>query len=643
MSTAIASYAYRYSLVAVAFAAACAAGGERTTTGGSAGAAGTSTVGTGGTIGVGGSGTAGSTTTLPPLSRTCDSGTCTDFPEAPLTDGAPPANAAERFGAAANSTSSGICLIEPQDDTLFPANWIRPRFRFSAAGGEDLFEIRLHAEREKYDLVVHTTNKIWTMPKEIWEGLAQNAFDEPVTVSVRGLVSSAPLGTVPSGTTASFTIAPVYAGGAMVYWAANGSYSAGGKTWLVGFSVGEEGTVDALTSEQVQEFPLLDDNGTLKRAETFGDVTYPEGKARCIGCHTSTPDGDAVAFVDSWPWNTVVSSVREEDVGARPAYVTAAGALIAQQPWLGAPTFSPAHWTDGDRVMLTSFGNTMGVGWPGAALNMTNQDRLVWMDLGSTASVPDRVPNDPGQLNASMQELEGTGFGFLARTGDPRAAVNPAWSHDGTTIAYTSTSLSADGHAGGVEGTPIQSDIYVVPYNDRLGGEALPLLGAADPTAVEYYPDFSTDDQFVAFTRAASSMGRVYYRPDGEIFVVPAAGGMAHRLAANDPPACSGQVSPGVINSWPKWSPAVTAANGKSYYWLIFSSGRAYPEQFEAPKDQYSPPDTHSSQLYVAGIVVENGQIISDHPAVYIWNQTKNTTNLTPAWDEFQIPPAVVK
>jgi hypothetical protein len=68
-----------------------------------------------------------------------------------------------------------------------------------------------------------------------------------------------------------------------------------------------------------------------------------------------------------------------------------------------------------------------------------------------------------------------------------------------------------------------------------------------------------------------------------------------------------------------------------------------YPEQFEAPKDQYSPPDTHSSQLYIAGIVVEGQQIVSDHPAVYIWNQTKDTTNLTPAWDEFQIPPAIVK
>ncbi|HVJ16320.1 MAG TPA: hypothetical protein VM686_12850 [Polyangiaceae bacterium] len=640
MSRAIASFAYCFGLVAASLSSACSAGGAKQDASGSSGAAGTST-GSGGSIGVSGSGGSGN---LPPLTRTCGMGMCADFPEAPLRDGDAPENAPALFGEPGNMTEGGICLIEPQDDTLFPANWIRPRFRFSASGGEDLFEIRLQTKYEKYDLVVYTTNTLWTMPRDIWEGLSQNAFDEPVTVTIRGLKTSASAGTTPVGATAKFTIAPVYAEGAMVYWAANGPYSAGGRTWLVGFSPGEEGTVDALTADQVQEFPVLDESGMLKPTETFGDVTYPEGKVRCIGCHSSTPDGDAVAFTDSWPWNSVLASVRADDTGARPAYVSEAGALMALQPWLGAPTFSPAHWADGDRIMLTSFGNPTGVGWPGGnPFNATNQDRLAWMDLGSSASVPPREPSDAVALNAAMAELEGTSFGFLERAGDPRAAVNPTWSHDGSTIAYTSTSLSADGHAGGTIGTPIQSDIYVVPYNDRKGGDAMPLMGAADPTAVEYYPDYSADDQFIAFTRAPSSQGRVYYRPDGEVFVVPASGGMARRLVANDPPACGGQVSPGVINSWPKWSPAVSSANGKSYYWLIFSSGRAYPEQFEAPKDDYSPPDTHSSQLYIAGIVVQGSQIISDHPAVYIWNQSKDTTNLTPAWDDFQIPPAIVK
>jgi hypothetical protein len=603
-------------------------------------------VSNGGTgLGVGGVGSGGTASTLPPLMRTCEVGQCADFPATPLFDGVDE-NVAALFGDVSDTAESTLCLLEPQDDALFPANWIRPRFRFSSSGYEDLFEIRVHAEREKHDLVVYTKNKLWTMPRDMWEGLAQNAFDEPVTVTVRGVNSAKP--GEPTITTGKFTIAPVYAGGAMVYWAANGPYEAGGKSWLVGFSVGEEGTVDALKVDQVAEEPVLQENGSPKPAknvesEKFGKVSYPEGRARCVGCHTSTPDGSAVAFADAWPWNIVFASVQEETLGERPSGITEAGALMAQQPWLGAPTFSRAHWSDGDRIMVTSFGNSMGVGWGGTSYNKTNQDRLVWMDLSSTAVVPTRPAADINALSTKMQELQGTAFGFIARNGDPRAAVNPDFSHDGSTIAYTSTSLTTDGHVGGTPDSPIQADIYTVPYNDRAGGAATPLMGAADPTALEYYPDYSADDDFIAFTRAQATTGQVYYRPDGEIYVVPAEGGMARRLEANDPPACSGQSSPGIINSWPKWSPSVGSANGKSYYWLIFSSARAYPEQFVLERDNYSPPDTRASQLYIAGIVVQNGQIVSDHPAVYVWNQTTDTTNLTPAWDEFQIPPVIVK
>src|SRR5690606_1119036 len=103
------------------------------------------------------------------------------------------------------------------------------------------------------------------------------------------------------------------------------------------------------------------------------------------------------------------------------------------------------------------------------------------------------------------------------------------------------------------------------------------------------YPDFSPDGSFLAFNRAATTQGYIYYRPDGEVNVIPTAGGTAHRLAANDPPACTGESSPGVINSWPKWGPSIESAGGNTYYWVIFSSARAYPEQFTVPPDYYTP------------------------------------------------------
>jgi hypothetical protein len=108
------------------------------------------------------------------------------------------------------------------------------------------------------------------------------------------------------------------------------------------------------------------------------------------------------------------------------------------------------------------------------------------------------------------------------------------------------------------------------------------------------------------------------------VFVIPPAGGAATRLEANDPVACLGKASPGVTNSWPKWAPEAVTIQGKTYYWLIFSSRRG---------------QSGSPQLYVTGLVVENGQPTS-YSSIYLWNQPEGESNHTPAWDVFQIPPA---
>jgi hypothetical protein len=126
----------------------------------------------------------------------------------------------------------------------------------------------------------------------------------------------------------------------------------------------------------------------------------------------------------------------------------------------------------------------------------------------------------------------------------------------------------------------------------------------------------------------------MYFNPAAEIWVVPTAGGAAVRLAANDPPACTPTVIPntrvypstkGWDNSWAKWSPDVGKANGKSYYWVIFSSYRY----------DVSPP---RGQLYMTA-VVKTELTLQTYPAVYLWNQDLTTSNHTPAWDSFKIAP----
>ncbi len=199
--------------------------------------------------------------------------------------------------------------------------------------------------------------------------------------------------------------------------------------------------------------------------------------------------------------------------------------------------------------------------------------------------------------------------------------ASPSWSHDGTTIAYVSTNANQDGRLADGE-----ADVYLVPYANRAGGTAMPLPGAADPGPREYYPTWSPDDAIIAFDKASS--GSMYNNSLAEVYVIPAAGSAAGptRLAANDPPACTNQMSPGVTNSWPKWAPSVgTASGGRTFYWLVFSSTR----------DPYSAA---GPQLYVTGLVTQGGQT-KTYAALYLWNQPEMEHNHTPAWDNFEIPP----
>ena len=122
-------------------------------------------------------------------------------------------------------------------------------------------------------------------------------------------------------------------------------------------------------------------------------------------------------------------------------------------------------------------------------------------------------------------------------------------------IVYVSTDTGVEDGRMGHGNT----DLKIVGYNGKQGGTVQSVAGASDPAYNEYYPSWAPDDSLIAFNRVAAG-GNMFIEPSAEVFVVPATPNvtMATRLAANDPVACSGQKSPGVSNSWPKWSPQST-------------------------------------------------------------------------------------
>jgi hypothetical protein len=489
-----------------------------------------------------------------------------DFPSQPQIDPTLPANVGTEFTTAGDTDAGGTtgpCIIEPSMGALFPNNWTPMYFAWNAANGDNLFELRLHVANQLNDLVVYTSATTYTLPATIWTALATDSADLDIEVTIRSatLTAGAVTNTPSTGTTGAVRIAPVAAPGSIVYWTTSNA------TALKGYTIGAPMTSTIIT-------PALMADGTT-----------------CVGCHTSSPDGK-YAFLTRAAGTTSGSfsiDARTVDGTAAEASVSdvSANALMnLQRTNQNLPVLSLAHYSATDAVVITTLSNT----------STSNVSELAWTDLHATTG----------------------GTGILLRTGDPAQAALPSWSHDGSKIVYVSTTDVTDGRANGAD-----TNLYIVPYNNHAGGTATAVTGAADPTVHEYYPVFSPDDKLIAYNESPSSAG-TYDEPTAELRLIPTAGGTSVRLAANDPPACANTPSPGITNSWPRWSPDIEVANGKSYFWLVFSSRRlagALP------------------QLYVAAVVVDGSNNITTYPAIYISAQPPTEANHTPAWDVFKIPP----
>jgi hypothetical protein len=500
-----------------------------------------------------------------------------DFPAAPVLDtmGAPPANAAALFGPATQGAQTGgPCLIEPENNSLYPRNWLRPRFRWIAAAGQNLFEVRVHVANQANDLVAYTTQSEWTMIDTIWAALHEDSYDEPITVTVRGAVLNGnALTGIAASASASASIAPVQAPGSIVYW----TTTAG--TALKGFRIGDETVETVLLPAQVVQPP-----GTT-----------------CVGCHTATPDGIYASFsILPGPWPNALANI-QPGLQGQPYPLGAGAAAFLASSAFGINTFSRGHWAAGDHVEISMYQN--------------QNAQLVWIDLDAT------------------QMGMGTTWGQIALTGDPNSAAGvgsagaPSWSHDGNTIAYVSLVQSQDGRLNNGPAA-----IYTVPYNNRQGGNATPVAGANDPTANQYYPAFVPDDKYIVFskTTGAAAMNSMYNNPGAEVDVVPTGGGTATRLVGNDPAACTMQMSPGVTNSWPKTAPEVgTALDNRVFYWVIFSSTR---DPLALANGKQEP------QLYVTAIVLSAAGQMTTYGSLYLWNQPEAEANHTPAWENFRIP-----
>ena len=173
---------------------------------------------------------------------------------------------------------------------------------------------------------------------------------------------------------------------------------------------------------------------------------------------------------------------------------------------------------------------------------------------------------------------------------DPRyVQTNAVWSPDGKYVVFARAEAKdpyppgkkMPEHANDPEEPQIQYDLYRIPFNDGKGGQPAPIAGASHNGMSNSFPKVSPDGRWIVFVKCRNAQ---LMRPDSQLYIVPAAGGVARRMRCNT----------SLMNSWHSFSP-----NGR---WLVFSSKSRSPY----------------TQMFLTHLDAEG----NDSPAILIDNST---------------------
>ena len=178
----------------------------------------------------------------------------------------------------------------------------------------------------------------------------------------------------------------------------------------------------------------------------------------------------------------------------------------------------------------------------------------------------------------------------LGGADDPRyAQADGVWSPDGKYVVFA-RAPEKDPYPEGWKPAlfandpgeiQIQYDLYRVPFNGGRGGVPQRIEGASENGLSNTFPKVSPDGKWIVFVRCRNGQ---LMRPDSQLYIVPAAGGIARLMRCNT----------SLMNSWHSFSP-----NGR---WMVFSSKSRSPY----------------TQMYLTHID-ESG---NDSPAILVENAT---------------------
>ena len=418
---------------------------------------------------------------------------------------------------------TGLTILYPLTETLFPPEIIAPTFRWKDDVSQSnlwLITIKFDGDGKRINFLSRQSQ--WKPEEALWETIKKLTLENKAYVTVLGVNRSAP-GVILSGGRISISTSQDEVGAPLFY--------------------------------REVHLPFIDAVKDPSRIRwRFGAISTPrqppvvlQKLPVCGNCHSFSQSGQVIGMdVDyaNSKGSYVVTDVAEEMVLATSDIIT---------------------WDDyrKDDVVPT-FGLLSQVSPDGKLVISTVKDESVFVPKPGLAFSQLFFPIK-GILCVYNRETKT--FRSLTGADDPNyVQSNPSWSPDGKYIVFArsevyklknvrknrSVLLTPEECAEFLEdGKPFLFDLYKIPYNDGEGGKAEPLEGASNNGMSNYFARYSPDGKWIVFCKAKSYM---LLQPDSELFIIPAEGGAARKLRANT----------SLMNSWHTWSP-----NGK---WLAFSS-----------------------------------------------------------------------
>lgn len=487
----------------------------------------------------------------------------------------------------------------PLDGSIFPGEMLPPTFLWhdtAADADRWLIEVTFEGSKERLQLLVDGgqppegvidplavsgTNEIyrptayqasaqaWRPSPDVWQAIKANSIDRNATLVFHGYQSGQSGTFTVSQTRETVNVPKALSRGSVTL--RTSSDPVDGRIFYRDVPLSpaktSEGVIAPLPKGAI---PLI--NWRLR------DLSQPESRVlltnmpTCANCHSFSADGGTLGIDVDGPTGDkgayAIAPIARQTVIDKPQVIT----------WSSFPDKPAGHKTLGFLSQVSPDGQ-----W---VLSTVNEQIYV-------------VNFDDYRFGQVFYPTRGILASYSRETGEMRGlpgADDPdyvhtdgVWTPDGQTVVFA-RARARDAYikdrppatyAGDPNETPIQYDLYRMPFNAGRGGRPEPIAGASNNGMSNTFPKVSPDGRWIVFTQCANGQ---LMRPDGKLWIVPLAGGEPRLMRCNTP----------LMNSWHSFSP-----NGR---WMVFSS----------------KSNTPYTQMFLTHID-EQG---NDSPAVLIENST---------------------